>query len=158
MIRSKYPIEYELSPETLVKGEQWLTLLLGNEGDDNLHNLDIKMHSTDSLNISFRSPNTFVHLLTPNEEKHLYFQVDAYATTALYVSIRYFKKGGHFHWDSPWIRKKVFGEVAEAQKILVSNPYGIIGRELDIEATIKGLSNSDGLDIVFWGRYAFFKL
>ena len=147
MTRSKYPIEYELGPETLEKGEQWLTLWLKNEGDEKLHNLDIKMHSTDSLNISFRSPNAFVHLLNPNEEKFLYFQVDAYATTALYISIRYFKSGGSFHWDSPWIRKKVLGEVAELKSVLVSNPYGIIGRELDIEATVKGLSNSDGLDL-----------
>lgn len=150
MTRSKYPIEYELRPETLEKGEQWLTLWLKNKGDDKLHNLDIKMHSTDSLNISFRSPNAFVHLLNPNEEKFLYFQVDAYATTALYISIRYFKSGGYFHWDSPWIRKKVLGEVAELESVLVSNPYGIIGRELDIEATVKGLSNSDGLDLEFW--------
>ena len=49
MTKSKYPIEYELGPETLEKGEQWLTLWLKNEGDDKLHNLDIKMHSTDSL-------------------------------------------------------------------------------------------------------------
>ena len=67
--RSKYPFEYELGQETLEKGEQWLTLWLKNEGEDKLHNLDIKMHSTDSLNISFRSPNAFVHLLNPNEEK-----------------------------------------------------------------------------------------
>ena len=36
------------------------------------------------------------------------------------------------------------------KSVLVSNPYGIIGRELYIEATVKGLSNSDGLDLEFW--------
>jgi|SRR6185437_4290896 len=150
MMRLKYPIEYELRPETLDKGGQWLILRLKNIGDDKLHNLDIKMHSTDSLNISFRNPNTFVHLLAPNEEESLYFHVDAYATTAIYISIRYFKNGGYFHWDSPWIRKTVIGEVAELERILVSNPYGTIGRELDVEATVKGLGDSDGLDLEFW--------
>ena len=150
MIRSKYPFEYELSPESLEKGTQWLTMRLKNEGDDKLHNLDIKMHPIDSLHISFRSPSDYIYRLTPNEEKYLNFQVDAHATTALYASIRYFKSGGQFHWDSPWIREEVLGEVAELESILVSNPYGTIGRDLEVEATVKGLGNSDGLDLHFW--------
>ena len=32
----------------------------------------------------------------------------------------------------------------------MSNPYGIIGRELEVEATVKGLGNSAGLDLHFW--------
>jgi uncharacterized membrane protein len=150
MIRFKYPIEYELSPETLEKGTQWLTLRLKNAGDDSLHNLDIKMHSTDSLQISLRSPSYYIYRLQPDEEKFLNFQVDALGTTALYISIRYFKEGGSFHWDSPWIRMQVIGDVAELEGILVSNSYGAIGKELEVEATIKGLGNSDGLNLQFW--------
>jgi hypothetical protein len=40
--------------------------------------------------------------------------------------------------------------VAELESILVSNPYGTVGRELEVEATVKGLGNSDGLDLHFW--------
>ncbi len=119
MIKSKYPFEYELSPESLEKGTQWLTMRLKNEGDDKLHNLDIKMHAIDSLHISFRSPSDYIYRLTPDEEKYLNFQVDA-------------------------------GELAELESILVSNPYGTIGRDLEVEATVKGLGNSDGLDLHFW--------
>ncbi|SRR5438034_1675972 len=150
MIRSKYPLEYELSPESLEKGTQWLTLRIKNEGDDKLHNLDIKMHSIDSLHISFRSPSDYIYRLTPDEEKYMNFQVDAHATTAIYASIRYFKGGGQFHWDSPWIHEEVIGEVAELESILVSNPYGTMGRELDVEATVKGLGDSFGLNLHFW--------
>jgi len=53
-------------------------------------------------------------------------------------------------WESPWIREQVHGEVAEHEGILVSNPYGIIGKELEVEATVKGLGNSAGLDLRFW--------
>jgi len=150
MNRSKYPFEYELSPESLEKGTQWLTMRLKNEGNDKLHNLDIKIHSIDSSHISFRNPNDYIYRLTPDEEKYLNFQVDTHATTSIYASIRYFKSGGQFHWDSPWIRQQVVGEVAELESILVSNPYGTIGRELEVEATVKGLGNSDGLDLHFW--------
>jgi hypothetical protein len=37
-----------------------------------------------------------------------------------------------------------------ALDILLSNTYGTIGRELQVEATIMGLGNSDGLDLEFW--------
>src|SRR5215471_20451224 len=121
-----------------------------NVGDVSLHNLDIKMHSTDSLQISFRSPSDYIYRLTSNEETYLNFQVVAHGTMALYVSVRYFKEGGSFHWDSPWIREQVHGEDAELEGILVSTSYGIIGRELGIEATVKGFGNSDGLDLRFW--------
>ena len=69
---------------------------------------------------------------------------------ALYITITYYKEGGSFHWDSPWMRQKVIGDVAELESILVSNTYGTIGRELQVEATIMGLGNSDGLDLEFW--------
>lgn len=150
MIRVKYPIEYELDPGTLEKGIQWITLRLKNVGEVSLHNLDIKMHSTDSLQISFRSPSDYIYRLTPIEETYLHFQVDVHGATDLYISIRYFKEGGSFHWDSPWIREQVHGEAAELEGILVSNTYGVIGRELEVEATVKGFGNSSGLDLRFW--------
>ncbi|HXX95699.1 MAG TPA: hypothetical protein VEL11_01100 [Candidatus Bathyarchaeia archaeon] len=150
MLRRKYPFEYELSPETLEPGTRWLTLRLKNIGNDSMHNLDINMHSTDSLQISLRKSSDHIFRLTPDEDRLLSFQVDAHGTTSLYFSVRYFKEGGSFHWDSPWIREQVHGEVAELERILVSNPYGIIGRELEAEATIKGLGSSDGLDLQFW--------
>jgi hypothetical protein len=34
----------------------------------------------------------------------------------------------------------------------VSNTYGVIGRELEVEATVKGFGNSSGLDLRFWDR------
>jgi hypothetical protein len=69
MNRRKYPIEYELDPKALEKGTQWLILLLENVGDDILHNLDIKVHSSDSLQISFRSPSDYIYRLMPGEDK-----------------------------------------------------------------------------------------
>lgn len=146
MIRRKYPLEYELSPQTLEKGTRWLVLRLKNIGDS-LHNTDINMHSTDSLQISLRKSSNHIFRLRPDEESLLSFKVDAHGTTALYFSVRYFKEGGSFHWDSPWIREQVLGEVAELEHIFVTNSYGTTGRELEAEVTIKGLDSSDGLDL-----------
>jgi hypothetical protein len=139
MIRYKYPFEYELTPELLNKGTHWLTLRLKNEGVEKLQNLDILLHSRDSQQISFRDPSDYIFVLKPDEEESLHFQVDARGTTDLYISIVGRKNGNHFYW-----------EPAELESIFVSSPYGTIGKELEVEATIKGLKNSEGLTLEFW--------
>ena len=92
MIRRKFPFEDQLSPNTLEKGTQWLTLWLKNIGDESLHALDITMHSADSHQISFRNPSGYINRLQPEEEIFSNFQVDAQVTTALYFSIRYLRR------------------------------------------------------------------
>ena len=150
MIRVKHPLEYELRPDTLQKGTHWLTLWLKNVGESPLHNLNVKIHSTDSHQISFRKWSDFIMRIEYGEERYLPFEADIHGPAALYITIQYYKEGGSFHWESPWIRQKVVGNVAELEDIFVSNPYGTIGRELEIEATIKGLGNSDELDLELW--------
>jgi hypothetical protein len=150
MIRYKHPIEYELSPETLDKGSYWLTLRLKNIGVDELQNLHIRMHSIDNHKISFHSPSDYVLLLKPNEQTTFHFEGIADGTTDVYVSIRGRKNGDQFYWDSPWIREEVLGAPAELESILVSNPYGTIGKELDVDATVKSLDDSEGLRLEFW--------
>ena len=150
MVRYKRPIEYELTPETLERGTHWMTLRLKNKGDDALQNLNVKMHSIDSVHISFRNPHAYIYLLKPNEEKYLNFQVEANGTSHLYISIHGRRNGDHFHWDSPLLREEVLGDPAEIERIFVSNPYGTIGRELEVEAVIKGLGHSEGLNLAFW--------
>jgi hypothetical protein len=68
MIRRKYPFEYEPSPQTIEKGTRWLTLRLKNIRDDSLHDMDINMHSTDSLQISLRKSSNHIFRLRPDEE------------------------------------------------------------------------------------------
>ena len=48
------------------------------------------------------------------------------------------------------MREQVLGDPAEIESIFVSNPYGNIGRELEVEAVIKGLGYSDGPRLAFW--------
>jgi hypothetical protein len=147
MLRYKYPFEYDWSQEILEKGTQWLTLRLKNDGPEKLRSLDVMLHSRNSFQISIRNPSDYSFVLTPDEEKTLHFQVDARATTDLYISMVGRKNGNHFYWDSPWIREEVIGEPAELESLFVSNPYGMIGKELEVEATVKGLKDSEGLTL-----------
>jgi hypothetical protein len=151
LIRFRYPIEYEISPDSIEKGSHWLSLRLKNTGDNYLKNLNIKMHSLDSVHIIFRNPNHYIYDLRPDEEKYFEVEVEANKTSHLYISIRGRKNGDHFHWDSGLIREQVLGDPAEIERVFVS-PCSHIGEELEVEAVVKGLGDSDGLGLAFWGQ------
>jgi hypothetical protein len=91
MIRVKHPIEYELTPDAVERGSHWLTVRIKNTGDNNLQNLNVKMHSLDSIHISFRNPNHYIYDLEPNEEKYFEVEVEAIKTSScilVFVDVR----------------------------------------------------------------------
>ena len=150
MLRYKYPFEYEVCPETLEKGVHCLILQLKNNGRNKLRILNVMMHSRDSLQISFCYPGDFIATLRPNGVENLNFEVNADGTTEVYASVIGQKNGDHFYWDSPWIRIEVTGELAELESMFVSSHYGTIGNELEVEATVRGIGNTEGLILEFW--------
>ena len=142
----------ELSPDTIEKGTHRLSVRLKNTGDDHLKNLNIKMHSLDSLHISFRNPNHYIYDLEPNEEEYFEVGVEGNKTSHLYISMHGRKNGDHFHWDSGLMREQVLGDPAEIERVFVSSPYSNIDEELEIEVVVKGLGDSNGLGLAFWAE------
>ena len=110
------------------------------------------MHSLDSVHISFRSPNHYIYDLEPNQEKYFEVEVEANKTSHLYISIHGSKNGDHFHWDSGLMREQVLGDPAEIERVFVSSPYSNIDGELEVEAVVKGLGDSNGLGLAFWAE------
>jgi hypothetical protein len=153
--RIKFPIEYELSPTEIGKGKQWLTLKLKNIGRQTLKRLDVELHSLDT---SYLFPLIFPYAfgeyvgeLKPNEEKEVQFQVNAYASAEVYATIKAYKEGDYFSWESGFTHISVTEEKAEIGRFMVlSHPYTTIGETISVEATIKGLQKSTGLKLEFW--------
>ena len=155
MLRHKYPFEYELSPDPIEKGSRWLTLNLKNIGEKRLEQLDVRLHSADTSHISVSGAGEYIYSLNPNEERTLSFPVFAgtlfEGTTEVYANVMGRKDGDALYWESPWLSMKVAGEVAELESLFVlTHPYTEVGKTLDVEATIKGLKESDGLELEFW--------
>jgi hypothetical protein len=91
----------------------------------------------------------FVSVPRPEEERYLDFQVEANGTSHLYISVHGRRNGDNFHWDSPLLREEVLGRgSAEIEYISVTN--GDIGGEIEAEAIVKGMRDSEGLKLVFW--------
>jgi hypothetical protein len=153
--RIKYPIEYELSPTEIGKGKQWLTLKLKNIGRQTLKRLDVELHSLDTFDLfPLVFPYAFgeyVGVFKPDEEIEVVFQVNAYASAEIYATIKAYKEGDYFWWESGWTHISVTEEKAEIERLLVlSHPYTTIGSSISVEATIKGLQKSTGLKLEFW--------
>ena len=155
--RSKYPIEYELSPSEIDVGPNWVTLKLKNIGGEPLRALDIQLHSLDTSRLTvygtglFGAGHYLPALRLHEEEEELAFRVNAVGSANVYVTIKAQRAGRYFTWESSWMNLKVSEEKAEIGRLLVlSNPFTAIGKTISAEATIKGLQKSTGLRLEIW--------
>lgn len=147
----KFPITYQLTPENIDMGRHWLSLTIQNIGPDDLSGLDINVNSLDVYSIGVLGTGSYVSLLEANEERTIPFQVSANRTGSLYITIDGWQDGERFHWESPAILITVGKEVAELTRLFaMTEPYAIIGEKIRCEATVLGLSDSEGLTLEFW--------
>jgi hypothetical protein len=147
----KYPLEYELTPKSIDTGRHWVTLSLQNVGTEDLTGLDVNLNSLDAYSISVLGTGSYISILTPDERRELPFQVSANRTGSLYVTLDGWRDGERFHWESPGIPVTVGAEVAELVSLFaMTEPYSVIGEQVRCEATIRGLSESEGLKLEFW--------
>jgi len=154
--RLKNPIKYELTPAQIDEGLNWLTLKLKNMGKESLVGLDIQLHSLDTYNLTVYGTwgigaGHYITELGPNKETECVFRVNALGPANVYATIKGWKNGDHFWWESGWTKIRLIEETAEIGHLLVlSHPYTLIGKTLSVEATVKGLKKSTGLALEFW--------
>ena len=157
MLRWKYPIEYELIPTSVDKGNSWLTLKLKNTSTDTLRGVDVQLHSLDTYyltvygTLSGFGSGQYLKELQPNEEVELVFRINASGSADVYATIMAREDVNYFWWESGETHIYVSEEKAELERLLVlSHPYTQIGKTLSAEATVKGLRKVTGLKLVFW--------
>jgi hypothetical protein len=98
---TKYPIKYEIEPDTIDTGTHWVTLKLKNIGDKTLRYLKIYLNSMDSNNLSIIKNGEYVSELKPDEGEVLLFQVSAKRSTRICVSLSGRKDDLYYNWESP---------------------------------------------------------
>ncbi len=147
----RYPIEYELNPDSVASGTHWMTLNLKNIGTETLTGLDVRVHSFDPYSISVLGTGKYIALLDAGENELLSFQVSANSTTSLYISVDGWKDGELFHWESPYLSVSVGKDVAELVSVFaMTEPYPALRQKINCEATLRGLTESEGLRLEFW--------
>jgi hypothetical protein len=148
---TKYPIEYELNPEDIEAGRRWLTLRLKNTGETALDDLDVRLNTLDTYNITVNEASTYVAQLKPGEETELPFQVNATASGSVYVTLDGQVNENPFHWESPARQVTVGRPTARLVSLFaLTEPRTILGEPITCEATIQGLTPTRGLSLEFW--------
>ena len=152
-MRIVWPFEADVTPKEIDKGTQWLTARLKNIGLKTVTSLDVKLHSLDTYGITVLGTGEFIYMLKPKEEQFVSFQVIAESTAKVYGSVSGYKDGEHFYVESPTAKIKVGQEVAELESVFaMTEPYTAMGKIVKLEARVKGLSDSSGLDLEFWAE------
>jgi len=151
LMRIKFPIQYELEPQSVDSGSSWVVLGLKNIGTEKLTNLDVRLHSTDTYNMVVTGMSKFVYLLEPGQEVRLEYQVSAYSSSWVYATIDGFKNAERYHTESPIFRIRVQPEIAELISVFALTKPQIPAEERSrIEALVRALSNCENLTLEFW--------
>lgn len=147
----RYPLEYDLNPQETAAGIHWATLNLKNIGTQTLTGLDVQMNALDPYSISVLGTGSYISVLAPNEEQLLTFQISASSSTSLYISVDGWREGASFHWESPYIPIVVGEDVAELVSLFaMTEPYPALREAINVEATVRGLAQTDGVQLEFW--------
>jgi hypothetical protein len=148
---TKSPFEYELAPNEVEAGVHEVTLTLRNVGDVDLHNLSVRMNSTDTYQIDVHGTGNSLPILGADEFQDLSFQITAQGTTWLYASIDGRRGDEDFHWESSGMRVVVGFDVAEIVSFYaLTQPYPTLGSTVTLEVTIRGIAYNKGLGLEFW--------
>ncbi len=151
----KYPIEYELDPERTEEGNHWVTVKLKNIGDEDLKFVKAQLNSLDSSSILVDGLAKSIEELKRNETEDIPFEITAWKTGDIYVSLAA-RKGGlteSFYWESSPMSLVVGEEKAELKSLFVmSHPHVSLGETLDVEAIVQGLGKGEGLRLELWAQ------
>jgi hypothetical protein len=147
----RYPIQYDITPDSVPTGTRWLTVTLQNVGTEDLTMLDIRLNSLDVYALSVYGTGSYIAILKPDEKRVLPFQVLASATASVYVTVDGWQDGEPFHWESPGMRVTVGEEAAELVSLFaMTEPYPLLGEKIRCEATIRAITDTEGLTLEFW--------
>jgi hypothetical protein len=150
-IKIRHPVEFEIIPERVERGTKWVTIRIRNLSDNTLKSLDINLNSRDSFFLEPLGTGKYIFELKPNEEELLPFQVQASASTDVYVSINGIENENAFYMESPDIPIRVSDQPADLRSMFVmTEPYPPLEETLKCEANIIGKNQSGELNLEFW--------
>jgi hypothetical protein len=148
---AKFPLQYEIDPDSVRAGRSWLAVSLSNVSEDALTGLNVRLNSRDTYAINVLEDAQFLSALEPDEGEELHYQVAAQRSGGLYISVDGRWAGEPFHWESPSRRIVVGDQLAELVSVFaLSDRHPRIGEPVTVEATLRGLTTGSGLILEFW--------
>lgn len=150
----RFPLDYDVKPETLVQGENWLTISLKNISREEITSLNIRLNSFDTHILRVQGGSRFIPVLSPREEREVYTKVTADQSGNVYISLDGWRDGSRFFWESPLIPIRVGQDAARLVNLFaMSEPYSPVGETIRCEAKVMGKVPNEGLTLEFWADH-----
>jgi hypothetical protein len=147
----KFPIEFQIKPTVVGKGGHHITLTLKNISKDKLTSLDIKLNSLDVYGLSVYGNGEHLTEIKPGKKEEISFRVLANRSARVYAIVSGYQNDTVLNWESPYIKIKSGDEVVELSNVFaLTEPYPPPGKTIRFEAVVRGLSESEGLNLEFW--------
>jgi hypothetical protein len=147
----KYPIEYEIDPESIDEGTHSIIIKLRNVGNEDLKYVKVDLNALDSHGILIYGTYKTIPEINQNETEEVSFEVDGYRTTDVYIILTATKGFGSFYWESSPMTLVVGKEKPKLEGLFILNhPHPSVGAASEVEAIIQGFGKSDGLRLEFW--------
>lgn len=153
-MKIRYPLSFELDPKEINSGRKWLILRVKNIGKTKLMNLEVRLNSLDSYYLNPIDDSEYIYELDPDEETKIPFEVNATATTNVYVSVESItNKGEPLFVESPSMNIRVGFYPAEIQSMFVlTEPYPVPQETIKCESNIMGFKETGSLNLEFWAE------
>src|SRR3990167_792032 len=144
----KGPIEYEIKPENLNIGKEWVDVTLKNITTKALFGLNVKLNSMDTFGLEVLESSRYLPLLGSGQAESVFFRVESYLTTNVYITIDSLRNGDRFHWESPARTIRVGEDFAE----LIKFNAGMVGGDITTEASVKSFIDTVNLTYEVWAQ------
>lgn len=150
-MRLKRPFEYDIKPNKLNRGDNWITVDLKNMSADVLSHLDIQLHSLDSLFINVYNKSSYITEIQPKDIRSIPSHLQVNGNARLYVTITGYRDGVYFFWETPVKKMQIRSDIAEIQELFIlTHPYTAIGKTIEVEAILKAIKVGKKLELSFW--------
>ena len=147
----KYPIEYELHPESVDEGTHSIAIKLRNVGNEDLEYVKVDLNSLDGHGLVVYGTYKTIAKINHGETEEVSFEVDASRRTNVYIILTATVGQNSFYWESPPITIAVGKEKAQLEGLFIlTHPHPAVDTTCDIEAIIRSLEDSEGLKLEFW--------
>ncbi len=153
MMATRGPFRYELSPQAVDRGTNWLTITLEDVSTDTLRGLHVRLKSLDVHGVDVLTEDAFIPVLDPDAREVIPVQISARLSGSVYITVDGDRGDEPFHWESPDITLTVEQQSAELVSLLaLTETEPSVGEVIRCEATLRGRVESAGLTLEFWAE------
>lgn len=151
MKRIKMPFEFEVFPDNIKTGNQWVSVQLKNIGTSRLTQLDVKLHSNNPSLISILGTGKYIGEINIGDTETVPFKVEADVSTYIYATVSGYKNEDYFFWLSPRVRLDVDITTARLNNVFaLTHPHVAMNDTIKAEALIEGVTGGEGFNVEFW--------